>query len=231
MTLQDELHRRRQELRTSLIESDRLLVRDSIDRNRMLQLAEQSLAIGDMLPDFALPDATGRLVRSEDLLDGRLLVLAFFRGSWCPYCDAALRALEAARPHIEAAGARLVGISPETPAELQETAAERGLGFLLLSDADNAFARLCGIRYEEAAAVKAIYRRLDIYFPARDVDGVWSLPLPVTYVVGRDGRIGWLFVNPDWSYRAEPASLVEVVADLARDGVSASSTKALTGGE
>lgn len=214
MKLRDELARQREWLRNGVGEADRLLVGRSLERNRMLQLAEHSLAAGDMLPDFRLPDAAGREVASDTLLDGSTLVLAFFRGGWCPYCNAALQALEAARPRIEAAGARLVGISPETPAELARTAAKHRLGFLLLSDSDTAYARLCGVGYEEAQAVKGIYRRLYIDFRDRDTDAPWLLPLPVTYVVDRDGRIAWVFVDPDWSYRAEPDELVQVVAGL-----------------
>jgi peroxiredoxin len=231
MKLRDELAKRREELRNGVIEPDRRLVGQSIERNRMLQLAEQSLGVGDMLPDFVLSDAAGRSVASTQLLDGRPLVLAFFRGGWCPYCDAALHALEAARPRIEATGARLLGISSEMPDELARTASQRQLGFPLLSDADGAYARICGVGYEEAQVVKSIYRRLDIDFPDRDTEAAWLLPLPVTYVVAGDGRIAWTFVNPDWSYRAEPDELVEAVATLARDGVSAISTNALTGGE
>lgn len=216
MKLRDELARRRDALRNGVVDSDRRLVGQSLERNRMLQMAEHSLAAGDVLPDFALPDATGRTVTSGELLDGRPLVLAYFRGGWCPYCDAALRALEAARPRIEAAGARLVGISPETPEDLARTASQRGLGFLLLSDADAAYARLCGVGYEEAQAVKGIYRRLDIDFRDRDTDAPWLLPLPVTYIVDSEGVIAWVFVDPDWSYRAEPDELVDVVAALER---------------
>lgn len=218
MKLRDELGRRREALRNGVIDSDRRLVRQSIERNRMLQMAEHSLAAGDFLPDFALLDAAGRTVTSSGLLDGGPLVVAFFRGGWCPYCDAALRALETARHRIEAAGARLVGISPETPDELARTAAQRGLGFLLLSDPDTAYARLCGVGYEEAQVVKGIYRRLDIDFRDRDTDAAWQLPLPVTYVVAGDGRIAWVFVDPDWSYRAEPDELVEAVTALGRGG-------------
>ncbi|HET6468236.1 MAG TPA: peroxiredoxin-like family protein, partial [Geminicoccaceae bacterium] len=192
---------------------------------------------GETLPDFALPDPDGRTVRREELLDDRPLALTFFRGCWCPYCDAALRALERARPEIEAAGGRLVAVAPETPAELRRTGAARGLGFLLLSDPDGRYARLCGVRYDESEQIEAVYRRLDAEFPVRDRALPWSLPLPAAYAVGRDGVIAHVFVDPDWSYRIEPIDLVRAVQALAqaaaadRVGVSASSTNDLTGGE
>jgi peroxiredoxin len=218
MSLEDELARLRRRIQRELSAEDNRLIEVTLERRRMLQVAEHGLAVGDTLPDFALPDSHGRIVTSDWLLDRGPLVLAFFRGGWCPYCAAALRALEAARPAIESMGARLVGVAPESPVELRRTGADRGLSFLLLSDEDNAFARLCGIHYLELDALKGMYRRLHVHFRVRDLDIPWSLPLPATYVVAADGRITWRFVDPDWAYRAEPDQLVAAVARLAQSG-------------
>jgi peroxiredoxin len=231
MSLEGKLAAVRQATADRLSAEGRRTVADTIERNRMLQLAEQSVRVGDMLPDFSLPDARGQVVTSGELLDRGPLVVAFFRGEWCPYCDVALRAVDAAWPEILAAGASLVGILPETPERLRRTAEAKGLSFLLLSDADSRFAELCGIRYAIPEAHIALYRRAGIDLGERSGTGEWWLPLPAAYVVGGDGVIMEAFVDPDWSYRAEPDALVAAVAALTRGGVSASSTKALTGGE
>jgi peroxiredoxin len=216
MSLEDELAERRRRVAGVVSAEDQRTVARTIERNRMLQLVEHSLEVGDTLPDFRLPDPSGRATSSDELLDRGPVVLAFFRGGWCPYCDATLRALEAARPAIEAPGAQLVGVAPEKPTELARTAAVRGVGFLLLSDAEGAYAELCGVRYEVPEAHVAFYRRLGIDLAARHGGAGWSLPLPATYVVGRDGVIVYRFVDPDWSYRAEPAALVEAVEALTK---------------
>jgi peroxiredoxin len=211
MSLEEELARRRREVANLMRAADQRVVDQTIERNRMLQLAEQSLEVGETLPDFELPDRAGRMMSGNDILDRGPLVLAFFRGGWCPYCDATLRALEAARPSIEAAGATLVGVAPESPEQLERTASARGLGFLLLSDTNGAFAGLCGIRYEVPVAHIDFYRRMGIDLERRHAGASWSLPLPATYVVAQDGIIRFRFIDPDWSYRAEPDALVAVV--------------------
>src|SRR6185436_9162524 len=127
---------------------DRRDVEDELDRLRMERLAEEGLGLGDYLPDFALADAAGRRWTSSELLDCGPLVLALFRGGWCPYCDLTMVALEEARPAIEALGAQAVGIMPEMPDHVATTARQRGIGYRLLSDPANGYARTCGLAYE-----------------------------------------------------------------------------------
>ncbi len=208
MSLEEKLAAVRQATMGRLSGERRRTVAETIERNRMLQLAEQSLRVGDLLPDFSLPDARGRIVTGGELLDRGPLVVAFFRGDWCPYCDVALRDLDAAAPAIRAAGASLVGILPEQPEQLHRTRESKSIGFDLLSDADGGFSALCGIRYAIPEEHIAFYRAAGIDLGERAGTGVWWLPLPAAYVIRRDGVIVEAFANPDWSYRAEPEALV-----------------------
>src|SRR3954471_19940750 len=134
MSLEDELAKRRAAVGQRLPEADLKVIAETIEDLRVRQVAEQSLRAGETLPDFALPDAEERVVTSDGLLDRGPLVLAFFRGGWCPYCDAALRALERVRPAFEGLGATLVGVSPLRGEELRRVTEEKGLRFTLLSD-------------------------------------------------------------------------------------------------
>ena len=131
--------------RAALSVRDRADFEDELDRLRMMRLAEEGLGLGDLLPDFALEDVAGRVWTSGELLDHGPLVLALFRGDWCPYCDLTMVALEKARPAIEALGAMAVGILPDGREHIASTVARRGLGYLLLSDPANAFSRTCAI--------------------------------------------------------------------------------------
>ncbi len=133
-SLDDELQSLRAASLARLDPADRVGLRATIELLGMMQIAEHSLQPGDTLPDFALPHAEGRVITSDGLLDRGPLVLAFFRGGWCPYCDCTLRALERIRPALEAIPVTLAGVAPCTPAELARVAAEKGLGFPLLSD-------------------------------------------------------------------------------------------------
>ncbi len=225
MTLRDQLDACKAQLLEVLDPADREALEAAIDRLRMLQIVEHGPAVGDLLPEFALPDADGRLVTSEALLERGPLVLAFFRGPWCPYCSMALQALNQARPAIEALGASLVTVAPLPPGELREMAAERGLGLTLLSDRDGRYARICGLGFEMSDGGKALYQRLAARFgasiPRLAPDRAWELPIPATFVAGRDGVIGFAFGDADWARRAEPAEIVAAVRQLAQAATTA----------
>jgi peroxiredoxin len=215
VSLDDELRSVRAASLGRLDPAEREGLREAIERLRMRQLAEHGPAVGDTLPDFALPDAAGRVVTSGELLDRGPLVLAFFRGGWCPYCDRTLRALEAVRPRLEEAGATLAGVAPARPEELARVAAERGLRFLLLSDTGGRLAELCGLLYAMTPAQIAFYRdRWGADLPAVGAGTGWELPLAATYVADRDGVIAYAFADADWARRAEPRDLLDAVLAL-----------------
>lgn len=223
MTLNEELAGLCARIRAALPGEDVRVLDDTLEELRMLQLAEQGLQAGEPFPDFALPDSEGRTVTSGELLDRGPLVVAFYRGAWCPYCDAMLRAFEAARPAIEAAGASLVAISADRPEEQARARAEKGLGFPLLADVGGNLARLCGVHFELNDAHIAFYRRLGIDLPACHAETGWELPLPATYVVGQDGSVAYVFVDADWTKRAEPEDVVAAVRGLAQAADAGSS--------
>jgi peroxiredoxin len=215
MTLEDKLSRCRAELRGGLPPADCKTLRDAVERLRMLQIVEQGLQVGDLLPEFALPDTDGRIVSSETLLAEWPLAVVFVRGPWCPYCTLALEALEEVRPSIERLGAGLVVISPMPADDLRRAAVERELRLLLLSDAGAHYAKACGVQYEMTEAHIDLYRRLGWDIERFNAGSGWELPVPASYVADRDGVIGFAFADADWSYRAEPAAMVAAVERLA----------------
>jgi len=182
---------------------------DELDRLRMMRVAEDGLGIGDYLPDFALEGADGRVWRSGDLLDRGPLVLAFFRGGWCPYCDVTMAALDRAVPALEALGAAMVGVMPETIDHVRQTAGMRRLSFGLLSDPCNDYARLCGLAYELSPDHIRIHveRRRDL--PKLHGDTLWRLPIPAVFVVESVGRVVFAFSDADPSRWPDPQELVD----------------------
>ncbi len=177
-----------------------------------LGIVDNSLNVGDEAPDFELPSAKGGTVRlSEKLKDGPV-VLNFYRGDWCPYCNLELRAFQAALPDFEAKGASLVAISPQTPDNSLTTAEKRDLEYHVLSDVGNAVARDFGLVFSLAEELRPLYDQLGIDIPAHNGDGTFELPVPATYVVGQDGKISYAFVNTDYTKRAEPSEVLEAIA-------------------
>lgn len=189
---------------------------EELDRLRMLRLTDESLGVGDMLPDFELVDCAGKTWRSMDLLDRGPLVLAFFRGGWCPYCEITMAALNDACPRITALGATAIGISPERPEHLAATAKSRALDFPLLSDPANAYARLCGVAYELSPDHIRIHRNRKRSLPAMHGDSKWRLPVPAVYVVEPSGRVVFAFADVDPSRWPDPKELLDALRRLAR---------------
>ncbi len=212
--LEDRLERVRAELRAALSPADRAALAAAIERLRMLQIVESGLAVGEVLPEFALPDTDGRIVSSESLLGKGPLVLSFVRGTWCPYCSLALQALDAARAPIEAMGGSLAVVSPLRADELANAAGARGLSLPLLCDAEGSYAHLCGVHYMMSVEHAALYRRFGLDLDRMNAGGGWALPIPATYVVGRDGVITFVHAEVDWARRAEPSDILAAIGRL-----------------
>lgn len=179
-------------------------------------LAARALKAGDRVADFTLPGADGRSVTLSQLLARGPVVVSFYRGGWCPYCNLELRALQRELPTFARLGATLVAISPQTPDESLSTAQRNELAFPVLSDVGSGVARAFGIAFELAFELRPIYTRLGHALPDRNGDSSWVLPLPATYVIDRDGTVAFAFVDTDYRSRLEPADIVTVLESLAR---------------
>ncbi len=179
-------------------------------------IAEAALKAGDLAPDFELPDARGGTVRLTTLLRQGPVVLSFYRGGWCPYCNLELRALQAKLSDMAAFGATLVAISPQTPDASLSTAEKNDLAFPVLSDAGSTVAKSFGIAFDLAAELRPIYSQFGHGLPAINGDDGWLLPIPATHVIGQDQRIALAFVDIDYRNRLEPATIIDALALIAR---------------
>ncbi|MFO1037498.1 MAG: peroxiredoxin-like family protein [Geminicoccaceae bacterium] len=177
-------------------------------------LAERALKAGDTAPGFNLPDPDRQPVASADLLRQGPLVVSFYRGVWCPYCNMELRALEEVRPEIEALGGHLVAISPQTAVNSRKSKRENKLGFPILSDLGNEVAAAFGLRFDLPDYLVELYRSLGNDLPGFNGEGSWTLPMPGRFVIGSDGVIGYAEVNPDYTRRPEPEDMLPVVRSL-----------------
>ena len=174
-------------------------------------IENQVLRTGDRIPDFSLPNQHGEMRRFADYLAESPVVLNIYRGGWCPYCNFEMKALADALPEIEAAGARLIGMSPETPEHAQDTAAKNNIGIEILSDAGNVVSEKMGLVFSLAEELRPIYLGAGLDIPAYNGDDTFQLPVPATYIVGSDGIIKFDFVNADYTQRLEPQDIVAVL--------------------
>ena len=169
-----------------------------------------------------MPDASGETISSKHLLERGPLVVSFYRGGWCPYCNLELRALQDLLPKFEENNATLVAISPQTPDNSLSTQEKNALSFPVLSDRNNRVARGMGLVYEVPEGVVNVSRDEFnlIYSDINDTEKN-ELPIPATYVVDRTGTIVYAFVNLDYSQRAEPSDVLDAVVSLnSKEGIA-----------
>jgi len=169
---------------------------------------------GDSAPDFDLPELAGGKLSLTGLLAEGPLVINFYRGAWCPYCNLEMQALQAALPDIEAAGGRLIAIAPETAAHAGEIRDKGNLTFPLLQDKDNAVARRYGLVFTLPEALRPIYEAFDIDIADNQGNDAFELPMPATYIIGTDGIIAHAFVDADYTQRMEPADIIKALKSL-----------------
>lgn len=176
--------------------------------------AGRALKAGDHAPDFTLPDPDGHPVRGADLWAKGPLVLTFYRGVWCPYCNMDLQAIEAEAAAFRAEGAGLAAISPQIAANSRKAQRENNLSFPILSDRGNEVAHLFGIRFRLPDELIAAYKGFGNELPQRNGEPSWTLPMPARYVIGTDGVIAFAEVNPDYTRRPDPSELLPVLRRL-----------------
>ena len=173
------------------------------------------LAVGDRAPGFTLPDALGRPVSLADLLAQGPVVVTFYRGEWCPYCNLQLRALQAALPRFRELGASLVAISPQAADHSLSLTEKHDLGFPVLSDLDQEVIRAYRVQFSLAGDLEDLQVNVFQNDPAdQNADHSRSLPVPATFVIDRDGTVRWALVTADWRARAEPADIVAALRAL-----------------
>jgi peroxiredoxin len=176
--------------------------------------ATAALAVGAVAPDFTLPSATGGAVHLGELLAAGPVVLTFYRGAWCPYCNLTLRALQQHHDQITTRGARLVAVSPQIPDESLTLADKHALAFEVLSDVGSQVARQYGLAFDLPGDLAAVYDKLGVDLQRVNGGHPRTLPLPATYVIAPDGVVGWSFVNTDYTLRAEPADILAALDAL-----------------
>jgi peroxiredoxin len=193
-------------------------IRDTWDRDsESLGLRDFSSApaVGDQAPNFRLPDARGGEVELAELRAAGLVVVVFYRGQWCPYCNLQLAAFQGALDDITAAGAKLVAISPQTP-DSSLTHAERAeLAFPVLSDVGNQVARDYGLVFTQADTSTAVSREIGLDLADFNGDNSHELPAASTFVISRDGTVRFVSISGDYRWRIGPDEVLAVLKESA----------------
>ena len=211
-SLQDQLDEITANTR-SLVQPDRLAVGErAVEELFATGIEDRILAVGAIAPAFALRDSNGRMLRSEDMLALGPLVVKFFRGRWCPYCMTELETWRDLYGRLRELGALLVAIGPQTERQSDFMVGHHGLPFPVLSDPGNKMAEQFGLAYTIPEYHRSYYRSILVNIPFVNGDESWRLPLPATYVIGRDGRVLFAEAHADFRVRPEPEEVLSVVS-------------------
>ena len=175
---------------------------------------QQALNSGDKARDFTLPNAKGAHTTLNQLLEDGPVVLSFYRGGWCPFCNLEFKALHDILPEIKQHGAQLVGVSPETPDNSMATAERHQLQFEVLSDVGNQVAKYWGILMEVHPELRSYYLQWGFNLPELNGDDSFALPIPATYIIDADGIISKAYINKDYTQRMEPQAILQALQAL-----------------
>lgn len=206
----------RNELLAAISDTERESYIHLVDWLRTTDVASRALQVGDRAPDFLLPDPHGRLHSSEHLRSEGPLVVSFYRGGWCPFCNAELRALQAIKAKFVSLKANVVVLSPETRDLPRQLKRQLNLDLTMLADVDHGVAMSYGVLFRVPNETKAHYAGQGCNFAHRHGSAEWMLPIPATFVIDQDGVVRGAFVEPDFTIRQEPSDILATVRQLAR---------------
>ncbi|BCX48700.1 peroxiredoxin [Haloferula helveola] len=214
-TLQDQLDARSAEAAKNGNPEVRKEFAKGIEAVAESGILDKAVDVGDKAPDFTLKNAKGDAVTLSHLLKEGPVVLTWYRGGWCPYCNIALVAMQEKLPEFKKAGAQLVALSPELPDKTLSTAEKNKLEFEVLTDLNHKVAKEYGIAFELTPKVRELYKQ---FFDLTEFNGAdagdGTLPLAATYVIDTDGTVRWAFLDADYRKRAEPDDIVAAARKL-----------------
>ncbi len=178
------------------------------------EAVKNALNVGTKIPSFTLLNEKNEQISSESLLKEGNIVLVFYRGAWCPYCNLYLRSLQKSLGDITKNGGKLVAVSVENPDTTLTVLQKNDLKFTVLSDKKLEVARKFGIVFQLPADTNEKYKDYGIDLVKQNETATPELPLSATYIIKHDGEIVYAFLDPDYTKRAEPGVIIENLKKL-----------------
>jgi peroxiredoxin len=209
-SLQDILNEKKYGFNTQADSIKKQVYAEGIQAVIDANITKNALQVGSKSPDFMLKNAAGSRVSLYDELENGPVILMWYRGGWCPYCNLTLRAMEDMLPQFRAGGAQLLALTPESPDNSMTTIEKHKLSFEVLTDNDNAVAKAYGVVFQLTEEVKAYYEN-GFGLSAYNGNDKGELPLGATYVIGTDGFITYAFLDADYRNRAEPLEVLNAL--------------------
>ncbi|WP_109301133.1 peroxiredoxin-like family protein [Aquimarina sp. AU474] len=211
MSLTQDLKTRADQSAQKYPENIHNIMNNGIQSLRDSKLVSKALKKGDKIPEIKLPNAANRAISVQELLLEKKVVLSFYRGGWCPYCNLELKALQQALPDFEKHNATLVAISPETPDNSLSTSEKNNLSFEVLSDIDNKTAKDFNLAFTLPEDLIQVYNGFGIDLEKSNGNSNQQLPISATYIIDQDGTIIYDFISEDYKERADPEKIIKAL--------------------
>lgn len=183
----------------------------SIEDLQKKKIEEKSIKLGEIMPEFLLPNVKNEIINSNEILKNGKMIIAFYRGSWCPYCNLQLKTLQDYLTKIKDKKATLVAISPQSPDSSLTVVEKHNLTFEVLTDTDNLFAKQLGISFELQDFVLPYYQALGIDLMHFNKNNDNSLPVPAVFVIDQNGKIIYKFVDANYMNRIDIDELLQTL--------------------
>ena len=165
-------------------------------------LTASALQVGDTAPAFKARDTQGQEVELRQLLKKGPVVLYFYRGQWCPYCNKQLSQLQDSLQTLTSRGAQVVVVTPETQDNIDKTVAKTKAAFPIVHDQDFAIMKAYHTAFTVDDATVQKYQGFGVDLAKANGASTSVLPVPATYVIGQNGKIKFAYFNPDYRQRA-----------------------------
>ncbi|WKK86248.2 peroxiredoxin-like family protein [Marivirga arenosa] len=212
MTLQERLDKIKVKIESSLPQETVAIMHQGNADLEATGISNNVLKVGDLAPTFNLKNQNDELVSSKELLKSGSIVLTFYRGVWCPYCNTDIANLNQYTDEMNGLNATMLGISPQLPIYNQKIISQEHLNFDLLTDNHNSIAEAFGLRWEMKGALKSVYKdKFKINLADYNGDDSWTLPVPVRFIIGADGLIKYAEHSVDYTKRPDPTQLIHAL--------------------
>jgi len=198
-------------MKFTIIASLLLLLTSSYIIYKAPQQGPKEFKIGDKAPLFESTDQAGKSYKLANALKKGPVVLFFYRGQWCPYCNKYMSAIQDSLQLIVKKGATVVGISPELPENVTQPVAKTKAAFLLISDKNNKICSLYNVAYKPDTAMLKAYKNYGIDLVKSNGNDSEMLPVPATYVIGKDGKIKFVHFDKDYRNRPRVADILKAL--------------------
>lgn len=215
MDFQDRLKKKVESVESGLTPRFKKILQDDIGAQQARGQEDKILQVGEPMPNIELIDQNGKAVNAHDLLKKGPLVLAFYRGFWCSFCNVDLANLNHYVKEIQELGASLVGVSPERSIYSKKIIAVQKLKFNILQDCDNSVSEKFGLKYQVSDDLKGLFRSVfNVNLKQYHGNDEWALPMPARYLIDQDGIVRYAEAKADYRERPDPDDLIVALKSI-----------------